>query len=711
MKETSAEISSYLENISLLLLGILFLAFPLFFLTATTDPYVLPKQILLGVISLLTLIALGGKMISDAAVKLKKTPFDLPVILFTAVLLISSLLSVNRYEALTAFVPLLLAAILYFIIVSFITSDSSLFFMLCAVMAGASILSLQAVLAFFKIYILPLAFTHSQTFTPMGSSLDQGLYLLFTLPIALFLARDILKVKTIKDLKVNSLVFSIASVIILMGLFITIYGLFTLQKAYILPFETGFQTAFAAISQDTGRIAQGFFFGSGLGTYYADFTRFKQAAFNSNPNLWSLTFFRSSSFVLELLATTGVLGTAAFVFLVGTIFKKSAGGHLKNNPMFFPLLAIILVSLVLPFSYIEYALLFLFLGLFAAHQGIHHSKNFFEFELQFVALKKGLIAFATDEAVETHSLTRFLPSLFLVIFIAMAGFLAYNSGLYVASNVLFEDSLNSASQNNGVQTYNLENSAIATFPYNDAYHRIFSQTNLSLANLLVLSQPKGSSPSAQTQQTITNLIQQSIAEARTATAISPLNVADWQNLSSVYRSLIGFGKNAENFAILANQQAIVLDPNNPQEYIDLGGIYYQLKQWDNAQHEFQIAVNLKPDFANAYYNLGRALQEKNDLTDALSQYEIVKNLVPDNPAALKQIKSEIATLNKQIGNQGNQQKSESAPVAHVPSTQTPLKLSTPSAELPQKQNPVQIPAPTVSITPTVSNAPTASPTK
>ena len=113
--------------------------------------------------------------------------------------------------------------------------------------------------------------------------------------------------------------------------------------------------------------------------------------------------------------------------------------------------------------------------------------------------------------------------------------------------------------------------------------------------------------------------------------------------------------------------------------------------------------------ANAYYNLGHALQAKNDLTDALTQYETVKSLVANNPASLKEINQEIAALNKQISKEQGNQQQVSAPVAHTPYTQTPLKLSSPSAQLPQKQNPIKIPAPTVSITPTTT--PTPTPTK
>jgi tetratricopeptide (TPR) repeat protein len=188
--------------------------------------------------------------------------------------------------------------------------------------------------------------------------------------------------------------------------------------------------------------------------------------------------------------------------------------------------------------------------------------------------------------------------------VGLLGSLTYMSGKFVISDVVFQQSLVAAAQNDGLKTYNLQTQAINTFPYRDAYHRYFSQTNLALANSYSASQPKNSSPSAQASQTIVNLIQQAIGEAKNAAAISPQTAANWNNLSSIYRALIGFGQNAESFARDANLQAIQFDGTNPQQYINLGGIYYQLKQWDLAQQAFLTAVNLKPDYSNAHYNLG-----------------------------------------------------------------------------------------------------------
>ncbi|MGH7245597.1 MAG: tetratricopeptide repeat protein, partial [Candidatus Levyibacteriota bacterium] len=205
-------------------------------------------------------------------------------------------------------------------------------------------------------------------------------------------------------------------------------------------------------------------------------------------------------------------------------------------------------------------------------------------------------------------------------------------------------------------TYTLQTKAISIFPYNSDYYRIFSQTNISLANSLFALQPKGSSPSAQVQQTAFALVQQAISTARNATTLSPDLVANWQNLASLYRTLIGFGQNAENFAISSMQQAIAVDPTNPQEYINLGGIYYQLGQYDNAIHQFETAITLKQDLANAYYNLGHAYEQKGDLQNALIQYKNVKILVVNDKANTTRIDQEIKIIEGKIGEQNTNQK-------------------------------------------------------
>src|SRR3989344_5543898 len=581
--EQKNELNSYIQNISLFLLGVLFMAFPVVFTTITTNPIVLPKQVLLGGIVTVLLILQVIKMFAEKSVKLRRTPFDIPVFLFAFFAFASSIFAVNKADALTAFVPYFFAILGFFLIVNIVKDKNSLLFLMSSLIIGSVLLSISAILSFFKIYILPFPGTHVQTFTPLGSILEQGIYLVLVFAISFYYLYRLLKSKAKKEADVVSedtaisslssqeltkaISFGIASFVILLGIIVTVYALFKLDKPALLPIETGFQTALSEISLDSGRIAQGFLFGSGFGTYAVDFSRWKQATFNQYENLWNLTFFRSSNFALELLATTGVLGLSAFIFLLINAIKEIRKGI--QNKMLLALLALFIVSFLLPLGFVSQTIFFIILGLFAANQGLiaKAQARFFDIELQLVTFKKGLISMEAPTAKNEKSLI--LPSLIAALLLLIVAAIGYFGIRYTASDLTFQKSLVAAAQNNGSLTYREQAKAISTFPYRDGFYRVFSQTNLALANTLASQTPKGASPSAEVSQNITTLIQQSINSARAATAIAPQNYVNWQNLSSIYRGLIFFGQNSESFAIASTQQSINLDPNNPQQYISL----------------------------------------------------------------------------------------------------------------------------------------------
>ena len=493
--------------------------------------------------------------------------------------------------------------------------------------------------------------------------------------------------------------FAALGVLIVIGLLVTLFLLFK-QKPALLPFSTGFQTSFAAISQDSGRQLMSFLFGSGFGTFVTVFTKFKQATYNAFPTLWSVTFFRSSSFVLELLATTGFLGFLSFMLLLYRF--------VRTRVFYLPLILVFAAAFLLPFSYNSQMLFFFVLAIFAILHSRDHERLYQNLEFYFVALKRGLVT-TEDAPVRQYEEkgAKILPVLLFVILTGLFGGLAYISTRFVISDVLFKKSFVAASKNDGLTTYRLQESALKTFLYRDTYHSIFAQTNLALANSVANSQPKNSSPSAQTSQQILGFIQQSINAGKSATAISPLTASNWNNLSSIYRSLIGFGQNAETFARDANLQAIQLDSTNPQQYINLGGIYYQLQQWDLAEQAFIRAIDLKADYANAYYNLGHTMENKGDLTGALRQYQVVEQLVKAEKEDTTKIQEEIKMLQAKIAKQ--------TPPQSQTEDQTgtdDLSINQPETKLPEQKDKAPIDGPEVKLTPTPtpSSTPTGTPT-
>ncbi len=700
--ESRNQFISYIDAALIFVWGIFFLAFPFVFSTLTTESVILPKQIFLSAVVLVSLLFLAVKMVIAQQVKFRATPLDVPIALFAFALLLSSLLSINRFDSLIAFVPLLLAILGYYVVVNILRRENAVSFAIYALVASASAIAALAVFSFLKVYPLPFAYTHTPSFTPLGSLLEQAVFLVALFPLCVQLGLPLFK----GDTSSKTIAHMAAACIIGAGILVTLAQLVTTQKPLILPFETGFQTAFAAISQDTGRIAQGFFFGNGFGNYASAFTRFKQASFNANPALWFVPFTQSSSLVLELLATTGIVGMLSFFLILFRSLTKPS--QKKTNPMYFSIAILALAAFFLPFSFEGITFLFLFLAIFTSIEAFKHPHSFFDIEPRVVALKKGLIALhqtqeqsTTNQRYEYSAALPYTTAILLLVFVGVVGFYA---GKYVISNIDFQKSILAANNNNGSITYTLQVQALNTFPYQSSYYRIFSQTNIALANSIAASQPKASSPSAQAQQTIYGLIQQGITTARTATILSPQTVGNWQNLASVYRSLIGLGQNADNFTIASMQQAITLDSNNPQEYLTLGGLYYQLGQYDNAIRQFQQSITLKQDYPNAYYNLAHAYEQKQDTADALSNLQIVKQLVANDKANYDKVSLEIDELQKSAPSSG----ANSASPGPVPATtnkaapeQTqPLNVNGQQSSLPSQ--PTQIP---------LQATPTPTPTK
>ncbi len=705
MSKSKKEFLSYLENLGIFVLCFFLVALPVLFLSTTTDAFVLPKQLLLISAATLSILLLGIKTIVEGKLRFKSSPFDIPILLFLAISFFSAVFSANHYDSYTFFVPILFAVLLYFVIVGLVKGEKQLLLILASLTLGGVASSAITILSFFKIYPLPFPYTHVQYFTTFGSLLDQAIYLAVVLPISGYFAYSFFSsLKTSRETRASGYktLFTASFLIILASLGITVYMLATTQKPLILPFEVGLQTSFASISQDSLNVIKSFLVGSGIGTYMTDFSRFKPVSYNLNNDLWTFTFFRSSSFFLELLATTGLLGVGAFLLLVYRVVKE--------KEFFLPIILVIVAAFLLPFSFTLTALLFIVLAVFAVGRIHANPDKYGEVDFYLVALKRGLLVASPDgerphQSQAEKKFEKILPLLACIVLFAVTLVPFYFVLRFAISDFVFQKSLVSASQNKALETYNQQVAAINMFPYRDVYYLSFSQTNLALANALATNQGQNKDkPDAQIQQQILTLIQQSINSGRNATTMAPLTSRNWNNLSSIYRALIGFGENADKFAVLTLQQAISLDPNNPQQYIDLGGVYYQLGQYDEAARQFQIAINMKKDYANAYYNLGHALEQKEDFQGALNAYQIVRQLSAANPENVKKVDADIAVLQEKAKAKEAQPVASGGSEVKPQAGQTPLDVNKPGTTLPERDPRVKIPAPTVSPAPSKAEA-------
>lgn len=82
-------------------------------------------------------------------------------------------------------------------------------------------------------------------------------------------------------------------------------------------------------------------------------------------------------------------------------------------------------------------------------------------------------------------------------------------------------------------------------------------------------------------------------------------------------------------AIKVNQNALKLDPNDPEIYLSLGNNFHRQEKLEDAELNFKKAVNLNPSYWPALYNLGLILNKKQRFDDAKSFFKKVVKLKPD----------------------------------------------------------------------------------
>lgn len=617
--------------------------FPLFFAPFLANSFDLAKQaFLLGLVILMLLLWLG-KLLFVKKITFRISIFDLPLFLFIAASAVAAWLSPNRFLGFLAD-PLLyfLCGLFYFLLTQSVRQEKVLAGVLRAVLISGAVLSLwsftQVLLAPFLAKLPASAVYFSLNFSPTGSALTQGLFLAALLPLALGFY---LKSKT----RENKILAGVLGV----GLAVSVMALLRTAPA-ILPLSTAWRIATGTL----GESLTAALFGIGPGNFVDAFTQYKPSDFNAT-SFWNWRFTHSANYYLYLLTSIGVAGLVAFLWFVGrlgkfarqqleaetmTVFDKGLTGSIG---------LILGLFLLFPGPNVLIFSLFLLTGCLVVHLGsLGHS------------------------AVRVREINN-IPNVFLrgLVILAVSGLIILAARFpfnAVLADYYFAKSLAAAAANQATQVYNFQIQALNFNPYNDAYRVSYSQTNLALADAMA-SQPNLTD---QQKQVVVQLVQQAIREGRLSTSLAPRRSSDWENLGNIYRNLINFANGADQWTLASFNQAVTLEPTNPQLRLALGGVYYSLSDWQSAAQAFNQAVNLKPDLANAHYNLAQALKKLNFNDQAGRELQLAASLVcaAGQKIDCDRVNEEIKELSDKL-----------ASVSAAP-TATPLqeKIATASAE-------------------------------
>lgn len=441
------------------------------------------------------------------------------------------------------------------------------------------------------------------------------------------------------------------------------------------------------------------FWGTGPATFLFNFTNYKPIEFNSSKE-WNLRFDSAFNEYLQVLSTLGGVGLIAILSLTA-MYISSVSEMLSPSPLqgkydlkqalsiggltFFVILALHPSTLVVWVIGILILSSIMFLNLsYGLPKSWGSSQD----------LKEMLIKIATNvssrESSQETIRIEALPSILLTIASAAILGVFFFGGKIVIADYHHKKALNAVAQNNGIVAYNELVRAEKLNGVNDLYRTDLAQINFALANAIATAKgPNEASQQGSLTDTdklnIQNLLQQSINEGRNATTLSPRSAINWEILGLLYRQIAGVAQNALVFSLDSYGRAIFQDPLNPVLRLNVGGVYYAIKNYDLAIRFFTDSINLKPDFANGYYNLSVALKDKGDLNSAITAAQKVVELVDKNSQDYKlasdylddlKSKAEVSTQPPAATTSGTLQNEKLPKVLNVG---TPEKIATPEA--------------------------------
>jgi len=119
----------------------------------------------------------------------------------------------------------------------------------------------------------------------------------------------------------------------------------------------------------------------------------------------------------------------------------------------------------------------------------------------------------------------------------------------------------------------------------------------------------------------------------------PKNLAAWAELGNLY-----FDTDQPQEAIEAYSRYLAIKPDNPDVRTDMGIMYRKLGQFDKAIEEFMKTAQSDPKHINSRYNLGLVLlHDKGDIKAAIKAWEDYLKVEPNSERA-QRIRAQIEKM-------------------------------------------------------------------
>lgn len=624
-------------------LRLLVFLLPFWFLPLTASPLNANKQIFLAAFVFLLLILWLVKILIEGKMRFVRNKLNLAVLLLFSVVLISALFSFSKsqsfwgmdfeFDALFGFG---LYAILFFLFAN-LPKDEEISKFLWVFVFSAEILSLLFLIQLFR-PVFPLGSISSLAvflaaalavivsrlkgdvsfkkrllnwFTVLPPFLVLFLLNYWSAWLAVIFAMAVIIFAGFKKLSFSSSttnplkpLFPPLFVLALAATFIFLK--LPIEKIVSLPPEiTPTYSATVNIAAETLKSGpKNLIIGSGPATFPYQYSLYRQAASNFG-DFWRVRFNQGAAALPTFLATLGVAGVLAFLFIMALFFwqgvkRWKARDFDQTNLAIFAAAGCFMLSWFLfPGDIVLMVFAFLLLGLWsAAEAGPGES---------------GAKEFSFNQSPQKA----FFLMLFCVLLLVGSVWTLYNVSKKYAGAIIYAQGLNLIN----AETPKLDEGIIAinkaiNLDPKDSYFR-----NLSQAIIFKISEALNDSELSEEQKknALQKLVSDAEVTAMNATKINPANSQNWLQQGNVYENFAALNvAGADNLAILNYQKAADLDPKNPQIPFNLGRVYKLMAEkgksqyFDSALEELKKSTELKSDFSAAFSLTQQVLKMKEE---------------------------------------------------------------------------------------------------
>lgn len=632
-------------------LALLFFGVPVFFTGLTFQGIAFEKQIFFYFCLLIGLVAWVSKGVMLGEMRIRRTPLDVPVILFWMFSVVVTVFSVDRWHSFwgffgdpsRGFISLTALVLAYFFIMTHY-NERRRNLMLGSFLASGVLVILWSFLVIMKIRFIPADWEAFAPLSLIGSMSTLTLYLALLIPLFVtalfilfrgnstvshrlrFVVAAVLGLALLLDLFLLLALYPFVTwAVVLAGLgFFLIYILaqivrpaqefvwmpmviFVMVLAFLMIGQNSLSRATLPVEVTPNMklswqivqksLSENFLSGSGLGTYGYDFSLFRPQEFNGNA-LYTLRFYQGTGLVAEALPTIGIIGTILmlivwFSFLSIGLYlltMDKAKNKVASLGLWSVAVMLFVAGFVAPINATILIVGVLLSALALANLLEESGSEERHWELSFRATPKFALA---------------LAFVFMVVSAGVAFIFVFVGKVFVADVSAGMATRLPASMENSIPKYL---KAVRLYPQEGRYYTRIAQEYMAIANA-----EGGKDSDARDVNQIAFTVREAVAAGLQAKNLMPNDVLATEALGLVYENASIFASDALPKAAEAYVRASELEPQNPLFAIKLGQIKRLAADGkqegaeksallSEAKSYFEQAIKQKPDLAIAHYN-------------------------------------------------------------------------------------------------------------